>query len=41
MRGADRATEAVTLLALLELHKTGQAEWSQEAPFGPIEVRPT
>ena len=41
VRGTDRVTEAVTLLALLELHKTGQAEWSQEAPFGPIEVRPT
>jgi segregation and condensation protein A len=39
VRGGDRVTEAVTLLALLELHKTGLAEWRQEAPFAPIEVR--
>jgi segregation and condensation protein A len=37
--GADRATVAVTLFALLELYKSGEAEWEQEIPFGPIMVR--
>jgi segregation and condensation protein A len=37
--GADRVTVAVTLFALLELYKTGEAEWEQEVPFGPITVR--
>jgi segregation and condensation protein A len=37
--GADRLTEAVTLFALLELYKAGEAEWDQDAPFGPITVR--
>ena len=36
--GADRLTEAVTLFALLELYKAGEADWKQEEPFGPIEV---
>ena len=36
--GADRLTEAVTLFALLELHKSGEARWEQERPFGPITV---
>jgi segregation and condensation protein A len=36
--GADRLTEAVTLFALLELYKAGEAHWEQEAPFGPITV---
>jgi segregation and condensation protein A len=40
VRGADRMTEAVTLFALLELYKIGEADWRQEAPFGPIEVSP-
>jgi segregation and condensation protein A len=39
--GADRLTEAVTLFALLELYKTGEAGWEQEVPFGPITVVPT
>jgi segregation and condensation protein A len=39
VRGADRVTEAVTLWALLELYKAGEAEWRQDAPFAPIEVR--
>src|SRR5215210_5246817 len=39
VRGADRVTEAVTLFALLELYKSGEAEWEQEAPFAPITVR--
>ena len=38
--GADRLTEAVTLFALLELYKAGEAAWEQEVPFGPITVRP-
>jgi segregation and condensation protein A len=40
VRGADRLTEAVTLFALLELYKAGEARWEQEVPFGPITVRP-
>jgi segregation and condensation protein A len=38
--GADRLTEAVTLFALLELYKAGEAKWEQEVPFGPITVVP-
>ena len=38
VKGADRVTEAVTLFALLELYKAGEAEWEQEAPFAPITV---
>jgi segregation and condensation protein A len=38
VRGADRLTEAVTLFALLELYKAGEARWDQEVPFGPITV---
>lgn len=37
--GADRMTVAVTLFALLELHKRGEASWSQSEPFGPVEIR--
>jgi segregation and condensation protein A len=36
--GADRVTEAVTLFALLELYKSGEAAWEQAEPFGPIVV---
>ena len=36
--GADRLTEAVTLFALLELYKAGEAGWEQEVPFGPITI---
>ena len=39
VEGADRLTEAVTLFALLELYKAGEAKWEQEVPFGPITVR--
>jgi segregation and condensation protein A len=39
--GVDRLTEAVTLFALLELYKAGEASWEQEVPFGPITVRPS
>jgi segregation and condensation protein A len=34
----DRLTQAVTLFALLEMHKRGEATWSQKELFGPIEV---
>ncbi|MFL5892270.1 MAG: segregation and condensation protein A [Solirubrobacterales bacterium] len=34
----DRLTQAVTLFALLEMHKRGEATWSQHDLFGPIEV---
>jgi segregation and condensation protein A len=40
VQGADRLTEAVTLFALLELYKAGEARWEQEVPFGPITVTP-
>ena len=39
VKGADRLTEAVTLFALLELYKAGEAKWEQEVPFGPITVQ--
>jgi segregation and condensation protein A len=38
VRGADRMTIAVTLFALLELHKRGEATWSQDEPFGVIAI---
>ena len=31
-------TVAVTLFALLELYKQGEATWSQDEPFGEITV---
>jgi segregation and condensation protein A len=36
--GADRVTVAVTLFALLELYKQGEARWEQAEPFGAITV---
>ena len=39
VKDADRVTEAVTLFALLELYKAGEAEWEQDGPFAPITVR--
>ena len=39
VKGADRVTEAVTLFALLELYKAGEAEWDQPEAFGPITIR--
>lgn len=36
--GADRVTVAVTLFALLELHKRGEASWEQSESFGEISV---
>jgi segregation and condensation protein A len=35
---ADRVTVAVTLFALLELYKQGEATWTQPEPFGEITV---
>ena len=40
VRGADRVTVAVTLFALLELYKQGEATWVQDDPFGDIEISP-
>ena len=37
--GADRMTVAVTLFALLELYKRGEADWSQGECFGEIAIR--
>jgi segregation and condensation protein A len=37
--GADRMTVAVTLFALLELYKRGEAAWEQSECFGEIHVR--
>jgi segregation and condensation protein A len=34
----DKLTQAVTLFALLELYKRGEATWEQKEVFGPIEV---
>jgi segregation and condensation protein A len=34
----DRLTQAVTVFALLELHKKGEATWEQRENFGKIEV---
>jgi segregation and condensation protein A len=31
-------TVAVTVFALLELYKRGEADWEQGEPFGPITV---
>ncbi len=38
MKGADRVTVAVTVWALLELYKQGEATWIQDEPFGDIRV---
>ena len=37
--GADRMTVAVTLFALLELYKRGEADWEQAESFGEIAVQ--
>jgi segregation and condensation protein A len=41
VRGADRVTVAVTLFALLELYKQGEATWTQTVPFGEIAIAAT
>ncbi len=38
VEGADRVTVAVTLFALLELYRQGEAGWEQAEPLGPITV---
>jgi segregation and condensation protein A len=38
VKGADRVTVAVTLLALLELYRRGEGDWEQAQPFGEITV---
>jgi segregation and condensation protein A len=38
VRGADRMTVAVTLFALLELYKRGEADWRQPESFGEIAI---
>jgi segregation and condensation protein A len=38
VQGADRVTVCVTLFALLELYKQGEATWQQDEPFGGIEI---
>jgi segregation and condensation protein A len=40
VRGADRVTVAMTLFALLELYKQGEATWNQDEPFGDIAIVP-
>jgi segregation and condensation protein A len=34
----DRLTQAVTLFALLEMYRRGEATWKQRRAFGPIEI---
>ena len=34
----DRLTQAVTIFALLEMHKKGEATWTQRGNFGPIAI---
>jgi segregation and condensation protein A len=38
VQGADRVTVCVTVFALLELYKRGEAGWEQAEPFGEITV---
>jgi len=38
VRDADRVTVCVTVFALLELYKRGEAAWEQDEPFGEITV---
>lgn len=38
IEGADRVTVCVTMFALLELYKSGEATWTQSQPFGEIEI---
>jgi segregation and condensation protein A len=36
--GEDRLTQAVTLFALLDLYRKGEATWEQSEAFGPITI---
>ncbi len=38
VEGEDRMTRAMTLFALLELYKKGEASWQQPKPFGEITI---
>ncbi len=38
VRGSDRMTVAVTLFALLELYKRGEADWRQPESFGEVTI---
>jgi segregation and condensation protein A len=40
VKDADRVTVAVTVWALLELYKRGEASWEQDECFGDIQVVP-
>jgi segregation and condensation protein A len=40
IEGADRVTVCVTMFALLELYKSGEATWTQTTPFGEIAINP-
>jgi segregation and condensation protein A len=40
VQGADRVTVCVTLFALLELYKQGEATWEQDGCFADITIRP-
>jgi segregation and condensation protein A len=40
VRGADRVTVCITLFALLEMYKQGEATWEQPDPFGEITITP-
>src|SRR4051794_10455831 len=39
VKGADRVTVAVTLWALLDMYKRGEATWEQAEPFSEITIR--
>jgi segregation and condensation protein A len=41
VKDADRVTVCVTVFALLELYKRGEAAWEQAEPFGEITVHGT
>ena len=40
VKDADRVTVCITLFALLEMYKQGEATWDQDEPFGDIMIAP-
>ena len=40
VQGADRVTVCITLFALLEMYKQGEATWDQSEPFSEIMIGP-
>ena len=40
VRDGDRVTVCITLFALLEMYKQGEATWDQAEPFGEIRIAP-